>query len=109
MILYEVLRLYPPVAMLGRRKSYGTKLGNATLQAEIDIALPIILIHHDQQIWGADANEFNPERFSKGVLNATKGQAAAFFPFSAGPRNCIGQNFAMLEAKIAIVKIDHCN
>ncbi|WOH14307.1 hypothetical protein DCAR_0933826 [Daucus carota subsp. sativus] len=101
----QVLRLYPPVPLLVRRKRDGVTLGNTTIQAKTDVALPTILIHHDQHLWGADAHEFNPERFSKGVLNATKGQAAAFFPFGIGPQNCIGQNLAMLEAKIAMALI----
>lgn len=105
MILYEVLRLYPPNSVLVRKKSKGTQLGDLTLQAEIGLVLPIILVHHDQEIWGADVKDFNPERFSKGVMNATNGQTAAYFPFGLGPRICIGQNFTMLEAKVAMAKI----
>ncbi|KAK1401744.1 Cytochrome P450, family 72, subfamily A, polypeptide 15 [Heracleum sosnowskyi] len=108
MILYEVLRLYPPVSMILRKKKKndGNELGDlSTLQAEMDIILPILLIHHDPDIWGADVKEFNPERFSKGVLNATNGQIAAYFPFGGGPRICIGQTFALLEAKLGMVRI----
>ncbi|KAK1401743.1 Secologanin synthase [Heracleum sosnowskyi] len=105
MILYEVLRLYPPVPILNRNKYDGTELGELTLEAGTEIVVPTIIIHQDHHIWGADAKEFNPERFLKGVLNATNGQTAAFFPFGGGPRICIGQNFAMLEAKLAMAKI----
>lgn len=53
-------------------------------------------------LWLEDAKEFNPERFAQGVYKATKSNQAAYFPFGWGPRLCLGQNFAMLEAKLAV-------
>ncbi|KAM7497830.1 hypothetical protein LguiA_022244 [Lonicera macranthoides] len=103
-ILYEVLRLYPPVADITRTVIKETTLGEISLPAEVQVTLPIILIHRDPELWGDDAKEFKPDRFSKGVSKATK-NPAAFFPFSAGPRICIGINFAMLEAKLAVAMI----
>ena len=99
MILYEVLRLYPPVLFFSRTIHKDVKLQNLSLPGGVKVKFPILLIHHDHELWGDDATEFKRERFFEGVAKATKGQLL-FFPFGWGPRVCIGQNFAIMEAKI---------
>ncbi|CAN4103189.1 unnamed protein product [Withania somnifera] len=104
MILYETLRLFPPLPVFGRRTEEEVKLGELNLPAGLLLIIPTILVHYDKEIWGKDAKEFKPERFSEGVSKATKGQFS-YIPFGGGPRTCIGQNFAMLEAEMAITMI----
>jgi len=104
MVLYEVLRLYPPVPVLDRQTYKEMELGGVKYPPGVTLLLPIVTIHHDPDVWGEDVDEFRPERFANGISKASK-DAPAFFPFGWGPRICIGQNFALLEAKVALAMI----
>ena len=104
MILYKVLQLYPPGIRFSRRTYKEMKIGNVTFPAGAFIEIPILFIHHDPDIWGRDVNDFKPERFAEGISKASKA-SGAFLLFGWGPRICIGQNFALLEARMAMCMI----
>ncbi|KAG6589872.1 Cytochrome P450 734A1, partial [Cucurbita argyrosperma subsp. sororia] len=104
MILNESLRLYPPTVATIRRANADVELGGRMIPRGTEFLIPILAVHHDQTIWGNDASEFNPERFSDGVSRAGN-HPVGFIPFGLGVRNCIGQNLAVLEAKLAMVII----
>ncbi|KAF5180858.1 Cytochrome p450, partial [Thalictrum thalictroides] len=104
MILNEVLRLYPPATIMMRETYKKIKLGDVILPPGVHLVLLTLLMHHDPELWGEDADEFNPERFSEGISKVTRNKVS-FYPFSWGPRFCIGQNFAILESKMALALI----
>ncbi|KDP28355.1 hypothetical protein JCGZ_14126 [Jatropha curcas] len=104
MVLLETMRLYGPAIDLIRTPLEDTKLGNLMIPKGTSIQIPIIRIHRNKKYWGDDADEFNPFRFANGVSKAAK-HPNAFLGFGMGPRVCIGQNFAMLEAKTVLTLI----
>ncbi|MCO5595274.1 hypothetical protein L7F22_049315 [Adiantum nelumboides] len=98
MVLNESLRLYPPGSIVFRETAKNVTLGSLSIPQNTMLMIPIISLHCDPTLWGKDALEFNPQRFENGIGSACE-TPFAFLPFSMGPRNCLGQNFAMTEAR----------
>ncbi|XVF03146.1 hypothetical protein REPUB_Repub04eG0235700 [Reevesia pubescens] len=105
MIIYETLRLYPAVNTVARKVEDEVQLVNLILPPDMLLIVPIMALHHDPKLWGDDVHLFKPERFSQGIANATKYNAAAFIPFGLGPRSCVGMSFAMTEIKTVLSMI----
>ncbi|KAM3285923.1 cytokinin hydroxylase [Capsicum chacoense] len=101
MIINESLRLYPPATVLPRMAFEDFKLGDLTIPKGLSIWIPVLAIHHSEEIWGKDANEFRPDRFASKPFTAGRN----FLPFASGPRNCVGQSFALMEAKIILAML----
>ncbi|XP_054835332.1 cytochrome P450 4A25-like [Eublepharis macularius] len=100
MCIKESLRLYPPVPGVFRQLSKPvTFLDGRTLPKGFVVAVSIHSIHKNPSIW-QDPEVFDPTRFS--AENSSQRHSHAFIPFAAGARNCIGQQFAMNEMKIAL-------
>ncbi|KAG8053263.1 hypothetical protein GUJ93_ZPchr0001g33123 [Zizania palustris] len=104
MILNETLRLYPPAVATVRRAKADVELGGYLIPRDTELLIPIMAVHHDTRLWGPDAAQFNPSRFADGVARAAK-HPTAFIPFGLGARMCIGQNLAILEAKLTVAII----
>uniref|UniRef100_A0A453KSQ6 Cytokinin hydroxylase n=3 Tax=Triticinae TaxID=1648030 RepID=A0A453KSQ6_AEGTS len=103
MIIHETLRLYPPATLLPRMAFEDIRLGDLHLPRGLSVWIPVLAIHHDESIWGADAHEFHPERFAAGRRSSAG--AGRFLPFAAGPRNCVGQAYALFEAKVVLAML----
>lgn len=104
MILNESLRLYPPAIATIRRAKADVDLGNYKILRGTELLIPILAVHHDRGLWGEDATEFNPARFAEGVARAAR-HPMAFIPFGLGARTCIGQNLALMQAKLVLAII----
>ncbi|KAI7815651.1 cytochrome p450 [Rhyzopertha dominica] len=98
----ETLRLCPSVPMIARRLSEDIVLGKHTLPAGCHVFLSPFATHRLPHVF-KDPLKFDPERFSPD--NLTKIHPYSYFPFSAGPRNCIGYKFGILEIKVVLAQI----
>ena len=104
MVIHESLRLYPPVPLVPREALKDLKFRDIRVPKGFNVWSLMATLHQDPDIWGPDAMEFNPERFTNGVSGACK-LPHVYMPFGVGPRTCLGQNLAMAELKIILALI----
>jgi cytochrome P450 len=102
MVLNEVLRLYPPAYGFGRRALRDTTVGDHPVAAGTTVLMSPWAIHRDPTYF-QDPERFWPERWQGGL--ASHLPRFAYFPFSSGPRRCVGSSYATMEATIAIATI----
>ncbi|XP_058823814.1 cytochrome P450 4C1-like [Topomyia yanbarensis] len=102
MAIKEALRLYPSVPFIGRHLLEDTELDGITLPSGMEVLVSIYMIHRNPEVF-PDPERYDPERFSEDA--ESKRGPYDYIPFSAGARNCIGQRFAMLEMKVALIKL----
>nr|B8QHP5.1 RecName: Full=Cytochrome P450 52-N1; Short=CYP52-N1; AltName: Full=Cytochrome P450 monooxygenase CYP52-N1 [Starmerella bombicola]ACD75402.1 cytochrome P450 monooxygenase CYP52-N1 [Starmerella bombicola]AIY55342.1 cytochrome P450 monooxygenase CYP52-N1 [Wickerhamiella domercqiae] len=115
MVIKEVLRLAPAVPLNTRaavRDTYlprgGGPAGNLPVFVPKGTAVnyPTYILHRDPDIYGADAYEFNPERWRpENKLPNSPMYSWGYIPFNGGPRICIGQQFALTEIALTMIKL----
>lgn len=103
MLFSEVMRLYPPAWSLERRALNDCEIGGYRIKANTLVIMSQYLAHRDPRWWGPDAEVFNPDRWAK---DAQSGRPKfAYFPFGAGTRICIGEQFAWMEGVLLIASL----
>ncbi|UJR33337.1 hypothetical protein I4U23_020786 [Adineta vaga] len=109
-VLYETLRLYPAAPVFGREcvKEHTIASSDGKIQIHIPVGTMIIInsyvLHRQKEYW-PDPLTFDYKRWMRDPITGFKPKLVhpfAYLPFAAGPRNCIGQNFAILEAKVIL-------
>ncbi|HJU18772.1 MAG TPA: cytochrome P450 [Stellaceae bacterium] len=104
-IIEEALRLYPPGWLVTRRALSDDRLGDYLVPANTEIYIPIYFIQRHPGLW-EHPDRFDPDRFGPDPVQAR--QRLAMLPFSAGPRNCIGELFARVALQIHVTTIAKC-
>ncbi|CAN7996056.1 unnamed protein product [Ixodes hexagonus] len=98
-VIKECQRLYPSIPFVGRTATEEFKLGKYLIPMGANVGLVIYALHRDPDVF-PKPEEFNPDRFLP--ENIATRHIYSYVPFSAGPRNCIGQKFASMEVKIIL-------
>ena len=102
MVVQEAMRLYPPIYLVLRRALADDEVGGYRVPAGADVALCPYVTHRHPAFWD-NPEGFDPERFAP--EQAGRRHRMAFFPFSGGPRRCIGEGFAQLQLPLVVAMV----
>lgn len=101
-VIKEAMRLYPPAWIISREALVDCEFGGYHIPAGSEVSMSQWVMHHDSRYFD-EPLKFKPERWQDDLeKNLPK---YAYFPFGGGPRICIGNNFAMMEAVLLLVTI----
>jgi cytochrome P450 len=102
MVVREAMRLYPPAAGFAREPIEDVHIGGYNVPTGSLVTVNTYALHHDPRFFD-EPERFNPERFSAGWEERIP--RYAFLPFGGGPRVCIGNGFAMMEARLILATV----
>ena len=102
-VIKETMRLIPPAPVIMRKITNEYKSGDYTIPKGVEIFIFILGLHMNPEVY-EHPTQFRPERFLIGNQSETE-NPFNYMPFSAGPRNCIGQKYAKIEMKVILAKI----
>ncbi|XP_010421801.1 PREDICTED: cytochrome P450 71A20-like isoform X1 [Camelina sativa] len=103
-VIKEVLRLHPPAPLLPRLLSEDVKLHGYDIATGTQVLINLWTIQRDTKTWGADAEEFRPERHLDSPLDF-QGQNFSFIPFGSGRRGCPGIDFALGLVEVTLANL----
>ena len=101
-VILEALRLYPPVYLIGREPLADRELGGYTVRRGTTVFMSQWVTQRDSRHYPAPL-EFRPERWAEEAVKRLP--RYAYFPFGGGPRVCIGNGFALLEAVLLLATV----
>ncbi len=101
-VIHESLRICPPAAAIVRSAMRDVVVDGHRIPAGTYVLVGTYAMHHDPALW-PDPERFDPDRFASARL--TGEDRWRYLPFGAGPRSCIGDHFAMLEATLGLATI----
>ncbi len=101
-VMEETMRLYPPAWAIGRQTIADDEIGGFHVPKGSDVMLSPYITHRDPRFWD-NPEGFDPERFTPEAV--ARRNKFAFFPFAAGPRQCIGNAFAMMEMQLVLAMV----
>jgi cytochrome P450 len=102
-IIAESMRLYPPAYIVGRRALVPYQVRGFEFPARTVFLAPQFLVHRDPR-WWPDPDAFVPDRWLDSEATATRPKLA-YFPFGAGTRICVGEQFAWMEAILVLATL----
>nr|XP_023411700.1 cytochrome P450 3A8-like isoform X1 [Loxodonta africana] len=102
MVVNETLRLFPIVGRIERVCKKDVEISGVTIPKGAVAMVPAFALHRDPEHW-PEPEKFIPERFSK--ENKDSIDPYLYLPFGIGPRNCIGMRFALMNMKLAIIRV----